>query len=72
MARREQPKARVTFADSALPYSDAERRADAASDDRRVTHAKAVLATLRSGQRYDLPFDPAAHRRLQRKLGERD
>lgn len=71
MARREQPKARVNFA-SSLPYSDAERRADARGSAKRLAHAKAVIAACPSGQRYDLPFDPIAHKRLQRRLGERD
>lgn len=70
MARRETAKS-VTFA-SSLPYSEAERRADAESLALRITRIKTAIAACPSGQRYDQPFDPAAHKRLQRKLGERD
>lgn len=71
MGWRGETKARVNFA-SSLPYSEAERRADALAAAKRISHAKAVIASCTSGQRYDLPFDRAAHRRLQRMLGERD
>lgn len=71
MARRRQAEARLTFA-SSLPYSDEERHVDARALAKRTAHAKAVITACPSGQRYDLPFDPAAHKRLQRRLGERE
>lgn len=70
MPAKQSKSAREYF--SSLPYSDAERREDAFGPAKRLAHAKAVIAACPSGQRYDLPFDPIAHKRLQRRLGERD